>query len=387
MEDDYIPCTNYENQSGTSRDEFFLFQHSSNKLYYFAVKNTAGNVLFRSEGYPTPEVREVGIKSVKVNQDFAKNYKIIEQNRCYYVILIAENDEEIARSCPAESQSALLVLFPILAGTYPGYPGPISPSPIVTQSNNRVPAWLWFVVPLLLLGSFFLGKSCTSETIKTITDTVVEKDSSSRFENNFAPISLYFDNNIPVDTISKYDNLFKKYLSKQPLFENKNSKDKSNTNLFFAKAIIGNESLLLLKDSLQTILKNNAVDSAYLLVNAYASPLGTALYDSLLTERRISCVNNFLKDGLRGNYSKLTLKEVAFGKTKADTTVSSDPKNPLQAIYSVAASRERRLDILGIRLFSKHSGKGNTTLVKSDTVIVKGRVYRLKRKQPYPKSK
>jgi hypothetical protein len=42
-------------------------------------------------------------------------------------------------------------------------------------------------------------------------------------------------------------------------------------------------------------------------------------------------------------------------------------------VFSVAASKERRVEIAGIKLYSSNFKKGNTVFIKGDTVIIKGK--------------
>jgi uncharacterized protein YegP (UPF0339 family) len=76
--------------------------------------DNAGEVLLRSEGYPTTGARDNGLASVQKNRGIKERYSTVEDNDEYFVVLKAGNHKEIARSCPHESAAALFAIFPFL---------------------------------------------------------------------------------------------------------------------------------------------------------------------------------------------------------------------------------------------------------------------------------
>jgi outer membrane protein OmpA-like peptidoglycan-associated protein/uncharacterized protein YegP (UPF0339 family) len=109
VDDDYMACKSYAGHSGDS--EIVAFTHESGQ-HYFAWYDGEGNVLMRSEGYPTTAARDNGMASVRKNRDMEERYAIMEKMGRFFVILKAGNHQEIARSCPYDSEEAARAIFP-----------------------------------------------------------------------------------------------------------------------------------------------------------------------------------------------------------------------------------------------------------------------------------
>ncbi len=112
-EDEYLDCEAYQNHEETPSEGFRTFK--ANGEYYFAVLDSKGEVLLRSEGYPTTGARDNGLVSVQKNREIKERYATVEENGEHFVVLKAGNHKEIARSCPYKNESALFLLFPFLA--------------------------------------------------------------------------------------------------------------------------------------------------------------------------------------------------------------------------------------------------------------------------------
>lgn len=112
-EDEYLDCDAYKNHDETPAEGFRTFKTDGE--YYFAMLDRQGEVLLRSEGYPTVGARDNGLASVQKNREIRERYNTVEENGEHFVVLKAGNHKEIARSCPYENESALLLLFPFLA--------------------------------------------------------------------------------------------------------------------------------------------------------------------------------------------------------------------------------------------------------------------------------
>ncbi len=109
VDDDYMACKSYAGHVGDS--EIVAFTHESGQ-HYFAWYDGEGNVLMRSEGYPTTAARDNGMASVRKNRDMEERYAIMEKMGRFFVILKAGNHQEIARSCPYDSEEAARAIFP-----------------------------------------------------------------------------------------------------------------------------------------------------------------------------------------------------------------------------------------------------------------------------------
>jgi outer membrane protein OmpA-like peptidoglycan-associated protein/uncharacterized protein YegP (UPF0339 family) len=114
VEDDYLICREYEEQLNSRHPEyadFIVFKHEHTGKYYFAMVNDQNDIVFRSEGYPTPAARDKGLESVRKNRDIKERISIEEKRGLYYLVLKAGNHQEIGRSCPKISESALSLLW------------------------------------------------------------------------------------------------------------------------------------------------------------------------------------------------------------------------------------------------------------------------------------
>ncbi|MBL7818129.1 MAG: DUF1508 domain-containing protein [Saprospiraceae bacterium] len=115
--EDYLGCTDYENQPAhPTENGFTAFYHTESQRYFFALLDADGKVLLKSEGYPQAAARENGIQSViknRTNRDF---YSVKEEGGKYFVSLRAANYREIARSCSCESEAVALEMIPYLTG-------------------------------------------------------------------------------------------------------------------------------------------------------------------------------------------------------------------------------------------------------------------------------
>jgi outer membrane protein OmpA-like peptidoglycan-associated protein/uncharacterized protein YegP (UPF0339 family) len=115
-EDDYMICREYEEQYQTDKVEeggFIRFLHENTGKYYFAWYDGDGNVILRSEGYPTAAARDNGMESVRKNREIRERFKTEEKRGLHYLVLKAGNHQEIGRSCPKDSEDKLwAMVFP-----------------------------------------------------------------------------------------------------------------------------------------------------------------------------------------------------------------------------------------------------------------------------------
>ena len=77
-------------------------------------------------------------------------------------------------------------------------------------------------------------------------------------------------------------------------------------------------------------------------------------YNEALTKRRVSSIENYLSTYANGALAKyikdgsIKMSLTPNGEDKSKTGVSDNAKDKKGSIYSVAASRERRVEISGI---------------------------------------
>ena len=111
IDDDYLSCKEYEGHHEVDNEGFVKFSHENGK-HYFAWYEVDGSLYMRSEGYTTTSARDNGMASVARNRSLEEHYSVLEKMGRYFVILKAGNYQEIARSCPYDSESAALATFP-----------------------------------------------------------------------------------------------------------------------------------------------------------------------------------------------------------------------------------------------------------------------------------
>ncbi len=110
-EDDYLVCKAYE---GHPREEEHsdMAKFEKDGDFLFAVYEEGGRVLLRSERYPTAAARDTGFESVVKNRMTEERYSIEEKAERFFLVLKAANHQEIARSCPFESEHQAAYFLP-----------------------------------------------------------------------------------------------------------------------------------------------------------------------------------------------------------------------------------------------------------------------------------
>ena len=115
IDDDYLACREYANKTNVGiggYPDVVSFQHTNGKYYFAWYDDEDGDVLMRSEGYPTTAARDNGMASVAKNRELEERYAILEKMGRYFVILKAGNHQEIARSCGYNSRAEAEAIFP-----------------------------------------------------------------------------------------------------------------------------------------------------------------------------------------------------------------------------------------------------------------------------------
>lgn len=185
------------------------------------------------------------------------------------------------------------------------------------------------------------------------------------------PITLYFHNDVPDSgsrsniteldyrtTIEEYLNLKEEYLRHYSEGQSSSTADssKQRMNEFFEEEVKAEfaelEAVTLLLA--QELEKGVELEIA---IKGYASPLAQSDYNRKLTQRRIMCVRNYLsafEDGrlrefMNGDDPSLRIVEIPYGESESDQYVSDNPQDQKGSIYSVAAAKERKVEILQIK--------------------------------------
>jgi tetratricopeptide (TPR) repeat protein len=187
---------------------------------------------------------------------------------------------------------------------------------------------------------------------------------------SFLPIALYFDNDQPdartrtETTILAYDATYNKYINKTDEFikeftKNMGVNDKINAasqiNLFFNDDVKGGYLKLdYFANNLGLFLDNGY--KVEIMVKGFASPLANPAYNLALTKRRIASVMNYFRKVNGGIFQtnllsgQLSVSNIPYGEESSSPNVSDSAKDRRKSIYSVEASKERRAEILEVRL-------------------------------------
>ena len=102
-------------------------------------------------------------------------------------------------------------------------------------------------------------------------------------------------------------------------------------------------------------MKCNDDTKVEVIIQGYASPLSYPDYNLNLTKRRVDCVKKYfasygtgeLGNYMRGDESRLKVRLVPNGDKKA-IGGKNDRNDKVNSIYNVAASRERRVEIIRV---------------------------------------
>ena len=221
-----------------------------------------------------------------------------------------------------------------------------------------------------------IGYSTSSSTLygrntpKGINEGVdVVRDTLFLTPFNGLPLPLYFNNDRPDPNTTKvratepYNKSYKEYYGEKRNFISqyiellaKNGSVPMAINemqQFFDEDVkVGFEKMTGFVSIMKTYLKQGK--RLDIIIEGYASPLANASYNEYLTSRRINSVVKFLSSYSGGSLSKyikngqLTLRIRPLGESEAAINVSDDTNDPIRSIYSLEASKERRVVIKDI---------------------------------------
>lgn len=195
--------------------------------------------------------------------------------------------------------------------------------------------------------------------------------------DNFLPLTLFFDNDYPnprtrgITTNNNYEELYAAYYRKKGEFlanytsgiPNAEVGEKTQEILhFFDNELKGNyDTLGVFSETLIKYLQRG--NTAVIGIRGFASPLAASDYNINLGRRRVNCLMNHFstyRDGMLLRYienGSLVLEEVSYGEGQADQTISENPRDRRNSVYSPAASRERRVQIVKITIGVKSEGE------------------------------
>ncbi len=186
--------------------------------------------------------------------------------------------------------------------------------------------------------------------------------------DDFLPLVLYFDNDSPNpkswsrSTDRRYSQTFQPYYSSKstykeeftgPLEGEQQAEAVLQLNRFFETEVRkGGDDLFRFLSVLESDLEKGLPVNIYL--KGYTSPRYLASYNYNLGFRRVNSVKNELmryKDGALKPYiqsGQLNVRERSFGELESPDDVASDLEDKRNSIFSVNASKERRVEIVGV---------------------------------------
>jgi hypothetical protein len=186
----------------------------------------------------------------------------------------------------------------------------------------------------------------------------------------YLPIPLYFDNDEPDKrtlartTSREYRATYFDYINRKQLFidrfvdglEGSQRTEATNAlDAFFEKDVRGGwNKLMEFSEVLYEMLSRG--DSIEITLKGYASPRAGVLYNKNLTDRRVTSVYNHFDIFDGGIYKKfvdskqLIIIREANGEAKSPPGISDNVKDDRKSVYDVRASKERRLEIIGVKV-------------------------------------
>lgn len=187
---------------------------------------------------------------------------------------------------------------------------------------------------------------------------------------DFLPLTLYFDNDEPdkrtykTRTSLRYEQTYPPYYARKqefinayssPLEGEEKAQAESEVASFFDKEVKqGNEHLRTFIALLEKALIDDN-QNVEIVLQGYASPRASRSYNDALSKRRISSVLNQVtkySDGKLNEYiqnKQLVIREQAYGSRRAPRYVSGSIRDERNSIYSIPASRERRVEIIQVK--------------------------------------
>jgi outer membrane protein OmpA-like peptidoglycan-associated protein len=136
--------------------------------------------------------------------------------------------------------------------------------------------------------------------------------------------------------------------------EQNNKKSQEEIDSFFKVDIPkGFRDLNLLLENIQNEL--NTGWNFKILIKGFASPLASNSYNLKLSKRRINSIINYINLYENGVFKEkigkqIMLEFLPYGEEVADKKVNDDPKIKKKSIYSINAAKERKIELVGIKV-------------------------------------
>ncbi|MFN9596094.1 MAG: hypothetical protein ACK560_04830 [Bacteroidota bacterium] len=216
----------------------------------------------------------------------------------------------------------------------------------------------------LKIDTLVVAVSDTPKVDSTLKADPINKE----YYEDFLPLSLYFDNDEPdkrtlaVTTNKSYDKLYRDYISRIPDYkqnyaDGKRDRKISDTEIdsFFTNTVTYAWNMLNgFCAKVEKAMKAGVV--LELEIRGRASPLAETAYNVNLSRRRISSLQNYLRQynngALRSYFDsgKLKLTEVPAGESLSKSGVSDNRGDVRNSVYNPNAASERLIELIGVRI-------------------------------------
>ncbi len=187
------------------------------------------------------------------------------------------------------------------------------------------------------------------------------------------PLVLYFENDQPepktklTTTKKRYRDLFNPFYANKATYKKEYSgiygpmtrpSKEAEIDDFFENELKANyKKLDLFMEQVLGVLEGGLL--LEVTIKGYTSPIAKSDYNYRLSKRRVQCLKNEFYDWKNGllvqyiNSGLLVLEEAPFGESKVATGVSDSPFDKRNSVYSPAASKERRVEIIAVKRLAK----------------------------------
>lgn len=177
------------------------------------------------------------------------------------------------------------------------------------------------------------------------------------------PVTCYFDNDKPdprslaATTKKNYEETYLNYFNLKETYKKEYAQNEQQlewlvSDFFDWEVRTGYQNMDIFASTLLRAL--NKGYTIKVSIKGYTSPRASTYYNNILAKRRIHCVQNYfdiyasnvLQDYIKSG--QLIFYETPFGETTAPTGISDALNDRRNSIYSLEASRERRVEIVEI---------------------------------------
>ncbi len=225
----------------------------------------------------------------------------------------------------------------------------------------------------------FSYKDLPEEPVDSVMEVAVKRITTLREK---LPVRLYFHNDEPEprsrDTITArtYEQTYRAYKALLPEYHDAwrgNTEGTRAIDGFFSAEVDAgftqlNDFIALLKQAMEEGQRIKLV------VRGFASPLAESDYNVHLSLRRIQSMINYLRsvdggvfvpylDGTATNGGRLTIEKAPYGEYRAVEGVSDVLADLQGSVYSVGASRERRIEIEQVEMMAEGTGPSGARAV------------------------